>query len=181
VPTTLHTEFLWLFGIFCISILVVVLKGQLLWASHFCVSGIPFHWWPTMGWSQGFNSWHFSLSHHVQPVMGANPVFSPVNFFPWTWSCQNMKLTPHYCPLRRRFLHSFWCTINNISNIILTAFSMTILQNLRTVMPHSINNDNHKVTFKYNFWMKDRIGHKLCNLLNFWNICIYMFLNWLHK
>jgi hypothetical protein len=45
----------------------------------------------------------FSLSHHVQPGRGDNPAFSPVSLFPWTWSCQNMKLTPHSCPLRRGF------------------------------------------------------------------------------
>jgi hypothetical protein len=59
---------------------------------------------------------------------------------------------------------------------------MAILQKLRTVMPHTSNDDIHKVTFKYNFWGKDRIGHKLCNLTKFWNIYIYIFfLNLLHK
>jgi hypothetical protein len=52
---------------------------------------------------------------------------------------------------------------------------MTILQKLRTVMPHTINDDIHKVTFKYNFWGKDGIVHKLCNLTNFWNIYTYIY------
>jgi hypothetical protein len=66
-------------------------------------------------------------------------VFSPVSLFPWKWSFQNMKHTPHPYQLRRRFLRVHWfrCAINNKSNIILTAFSITMLQKLCKVMPHT--------------------------------------------
>jgi hypothetical protein len=176
VPTTLHTEFLWLFQVFTFSILVVVLKRQL--TSR--ISFLCFHHTCHLVASYGMitrvhfmaRGMHFSLSYHVQPGRGANPVFSPVSFFPWTWSCQNMKLTAHSFPLRRRFLRWFWCTIDNIWNIVLTAFSITIFQKLCTVMPHALNDDIHKVTFKYNFWGEDRISHKVCNLTSFWNILL---------
>jgi hypothetical protein len=129
------------FEVLCMSILVVILKRQLtvtisflcfqdtceLVSSYGKITSVQFR-------ARGM---HFCLSHHVQPVRGANPVFSPVSLFPWKWNFQNMKHTPHPYQLRRRFLHWFRCAINNISKIILTAFIITILQKQCKVMPHT--------------------------------------------
>jgi hypothetical protein len=46
------------------------------------------------------------------------------------------------------------------------------LQKLCFVVPHTINDDIHKATFKYNFGGKDRIIDELCNWTKFWNISI---------
>jgi hypothetical protein len=156
---------------FYISILVVVLKRRLtvsisflffqdtcqLVTSYRMITRVQFM-------ARGMN---FSLSHHVQPGRGANPVFSPVSFFPSMWSCQNMKHTPHTCTLRGRFLHWLRRTINNISNIVSRVFSMSTLQKLCKVMPYTplqglMMDGIYKVTCMYNSWGKDRIHQKLC-------------------
>lgn len=127
-------------------------------------------WWPAVGWSQGFS---FSPSHHVEPGSGANPVSLPIIFFPWRWSCHNVKLTPHFYPLRRRFLHWFSCTIKNISHIVLTAFIITTSQKLCKVMLHTtvlgLMMVFTKTTVCINFGRTEFLTN--CTpLTNFWNI-----------
>jgi hypothetical protein len=110
--------------VLCISILVVVLKRQLTVSISFLCFQDTCQLMNSYGMitrvlfmARGMN---FFSSHHVQPGHGANPVFSPGSFFPSTWSCQNIKHTSHHFPLMRKILHWFRCTINNISNIVLT-------------------------------------------------------------
>jgi hypothetical protein len=86
VPTTLHIECLWLFEVFCISILVVVLNRQLTVSISFLCFQDTCEMVTSYGMITSFQfmarGMHFSLSHHVQPVRGTNLVFSPVSVFP---------------------------------------------------------------------------------------------------
>jgi hypothetical protein len=160
-----------------------------LWASHFCGSRIAVNWWPAMRCSQGFNSWQrygFSLSHHVQSGRGSIQCPSHWISFP---ECE-----AEFYPIRRRFLNWFRCTINNVSSIVWTTFSITTLQKLCKVMPH---NALLELMMKFtksmaciHFGGRTEFLTNCTHLTNFCNISIiyfkfkypkYVFLNLLHE
>jgi hypothetical protein len=99
-----------------------------------------------------------------------------------------MKLTPHYCPLMRMFLHLFTCTINNISNIDWTAFSTTTLQKLCKVMPHTALQGLMTACTKslacIIFGGRTEFLTNWAHLTNFWNISIiwykFNYINYLY-